>query len=544
MRRSHRAILTVLLTGLPATMLTAQEAAWKEALATYQQWIQRPSLVKRTIARERLAATLDPRAFELLVKSYAKPEEPAEPVRYLIASIAMNNFRGRVEAPVLDAWRKRHTRAEDAWLWFETEREPERARFDALKEQVLGRSDPFLRATALEALASAVDAENVPEGLQALCLQLLAAMPRQEPERALFTEGIAHIVLMAKKQVREPAWKPVATALIRQLDAPGIAERTQMVLSRFLARTFGSANWGTESGGWLGELERQPAGGRKSSATVAFARVKAMGRRFVYVIDASDSMCKKVTERDLGPVTGGARPKAPEPGQPGHVPKEGELDWNRIRNRFDVAREFCRASLNNLVPEHSFAVVLFGDEAKALTATPRLMLASRENVRAAIAELDGIKDGPPTANRPDGVLRGRTNLHAGIVRAFQMTRSGEVRRAEYVDAKAMSDGCDAIFILSDGAPSWDDYEGLDARDPEDQAGDPESGVKHDNVPQLTFSGPYGLNGEGRLQREVERLNLFRKAEIHCVGIGEANHGLLTRIARLGGGQAIRIDGKK
>jgi hypothetical protein len=40
------------------------------------------------------------------------------------------------------------------------------------------------------------------------------------------------------------------------------------------------------------------------------------------------------------------------------------------------------------------------------------------------------------------------------------------------------------------------------------------------------------------------MNLFRKAEINCVGIGEANHGLLDRIARLGCGTAIKIEGEK
>jgi hypothetical protein len=38
------------------------------------------------------------------------------------------------------------------------------------------------------------------------------------------------------------------------------------------------------------------------------------------------------------------------------------------------------------------------------------------------------------------------------------------------------------------------------------------------------------------------MNLFRKAEIHCVGIGEANHDLLRRIADIGLGQALRVEG--
>jgi hypothetical protein len=545
MRRSHRLVLCTVLATVAAVPATAQDADWKQALALYQEWIQRPTLYKRTAARERLAATQDPRAFELLARSYDKPEEPADQVRYLIASITMGKFRGHVEERALDAWRKRHTRADDAWLWFETEREPARDTFPALREQALGKSDPFLRATALEALATAVEAGNAPDGLAGFCLEVLTALPNKEPERGLLTEGIARIVLAARRQVREPAWKPVAEALIKQFDAPGIGPHTQVVLSRFLARTLDSGNLGFESRLWLAQLERQTVKPSGMAKTVAFARLRAIGFRIVYVIDASDSMCKRVTDREkreLGPVTG--KPKPAEPAAPGAVPAESELDWNRIVTRFDVGREYVRKSLQNLGPDHSFAVILFGDHAELLAATPRLMPATRETVAKTMAELDAIKQGPPTAMRPDGVIRGRTNLHDGFLRAFQVTRAGETKHAEYVDAKAMTDGCDIVFLLSDGAPSWDDYSGDDKRDPEDHAGDQESGIQLAPQPRLTFYGPYGYPDGKYLVHEVERMNLFRKAEINCVGIGEANHDLLNRLARIGGGQAINIQGEK
>ena len=38
----------------------------------------------------------------------------------------------------------------------------------------------------------------------------------------------------------------------------------------------------------------------------------------------------------------------------------------------------------------------------------------------------------------------------------------------------------------------------------------------------------------------DRLNLFRKVEIHCVGMGEANMSTLRTIAALGKGEAISL----
>ncbi len=527
------------------------DAAWKKALATYTEWIQRPSLWKRTLARENLAATVDPRAFDLLVKSYSKPEDPADQNRYLIASILMRTFRNKPDEALLSAWRKKHGKAEDAWMWFETLRPSAHQHFDELRLQALGKGDPFLRAVAIEALADAAAKGNEPEKLAELCLEVLDNPSSKELERALLTESVARVLLTMRRQVRGETWRPVTEAIIRQFDEPETPQRTKVVLSRMLSQVFGCSNLGYESHWWRTELERdkaqsKPVAGKTS--TVPFFSIRAIGYRFVYVIDASDSMCKRVSDRekrDIGPTTGPtAKPKEGEGAEGGFVPKEGDLDWNRIVTRFDVGREFVRMSLKSLQPEHFFAVVLFGDEAEPLTSTTKLVPATPQNVRAAIAELDAIEMGPATGARPDGVIRGRTNLHAGFARAFELTKSGDTKKSEYVDAKAMVDGCDSIFLLSDGAPSWDNWPAEDARDPEDQAGDPETGAKYNNVDRLLFHGPYARPPYDFLAQDVERMNLFRKAEIHCVGIGEANHQLLDRLAKIGGGQSLNIEGEK
>ncbi|MFO1054470.1 MAG: hypothetical protein U1F36_19795 [Planctomycetota bacterium] len=544
-----RSILVCLSVLLATTATPRAQDDWKKTLATYQEWLQRPSLYKRTLGRERFAQSVDPRAFDILVKSYAKPEEPQDQNRYLIASIVMRAFKRNADQAQLSAWRKKFSRPEDAWMWFETERPSAKAQFDELRTQILGKGDAFLRVTALEALADAASHGNEAEHLPELCLEVLESLPKKEVERALLVESVGRVLVAVKRQVRGDTWKPVAEALIRQFDEADTPQRTKVVLSRYFSQIFNVTNLGFESRWWTNELARDASAPKSRGGTttsVPFYSIRTVGYRFVYVIDASDSMCKRVSDRekrDIGPTTG-EKPKPKDGPDGGFVPKENELDWNRIITRFDVGREFVRQSLLSLTPEHSFAIVLFGDSADFLKTTPKLVQATAQNVKAAIAELEAIQTGEPRADRPDGVLFGKTNLHASFARAFEVTKAGLTKRSEYVDPKALVDGCDSIFLLSDGAPSWDDFDEVDARDPEDQAGDPETHQKYQNVDRLRFQGPYAHPPYSHLVDDIERMNLFRKAEIHCVGIGEANQDLLDAIAKIGGGKSIRIQGEK
>ena len=95
--------------------------------------------------------------------------------------------------------------------------------------------------------------------------------------------------------------------------------------------------------------------------------------------------------------------------------------------------------------------------------------------------------------------------------------------------KAMAEGCDTIFLLSDGAPSWDDF---DKRDKDYGEGnviyDNEYAAPAPRTPFLIYHGPYVLRHW--LEDEVARMNVFRKVQVHCIGIGEADIGLLRRIA--------------
>lgn len=71
-------------------------------------------------------------------------------------------------------------------------------------------------------------------------------------------------------------------------------------------------------------------------------------------------------------------------------------------------------------------------------------------------------------------------------------------------------------------------------------GHPESGVLDAPSDTVEYCGPYWQ--PRHLVRDLRRLNLFRHAEIHCIGLGEASESLLREIASVGLGK-VRILGK-
>ena len=120
---------------------------------------------------------------------------------------------------------------------------------------------------------------------------------------------------------------------------------------------------------------------------------------------------------------------------------------------------------------------------------------------------------------------------------------GFARSHEYVDLKASELGCDTIFLLSDGAPSWDDF----ARKDKYYKGegkivrDTEYGIEVPPTDLVNYPGPYVF--DTWLAEDVKRMNVFRKAQIHCIGIGEANVSLLRQIAKAAMGEVYLLGAK-
>jgi hypothetical protein len=498
----------------------------------YRDYLDRPSFFMRHRGRVRFAETGDVRALEILAKSYARPEEPKDQVRYLLASTCAEHFDKPEHLPVLRKWRRKHARSRDAWLWYRAlEVELENDGRDLVLDVARRHRDPFLRMAAVEVLDAHDDESTLP-----LVAELLAELPARPLDRMLLLETAAHVVYHQRRQRTTTAWKTVAQQVIQALDDPKTPERTRLVTARRLRRIFLEDELHMEAAPWLSHLADM-----KPTVTInrgpvkkppKFLGLSATGRRIAYVIDMSDSMLTPLTDKEVlalrKPVPTGkkGKPDAPDPGVL-------DLPWTRIRTRFDAAREFLKASIRDLDAEASFCVIWFGSEAGFLTATPRLEPATRETVEQVCEELTAIVPGPSDESRPYGRLRGHTNLHGGLHRAFKVTDRTVVRRDEYVDPATFEAGVDAVFVLSDGKPTWDDWPERDRIEADDTPGDPETGTEGSGT-MATFYGPYALTKY--IRDDVLRLNLFRKVEIHCVGIGDYNPHLLEWIRRNGLGE--------
>ena len=233
---------------------------------------------------------------------------------------------------------------------------------------------------------------------------------------------------------------------------------------------------------------------------------------------------------------------------------ESDLPWHNIVTRWDLAREQLRISLSRLSSDKYFSIVWFGTEAGTLSATKGMVKASRSNIKKVMAELDDIQ--PQLNDNGKNALRGETSLHFGLQIAFALGKRGITEEPVYVGSKPLTEGCDTIFLLSDGAPNWDGFDIVDKNYGEGQTyKDVEAGIKSAGTPNLKYHGPYAtfprVTGSGGsalvdcwLIRDVQRMNAFRRIRIHCIGLGEANELLLKNLASLGNGEVFIVGKKK
>ncbi len=545
--------LLALATGLS---FSQQSSDYGPAKVAYDDYIKRPSLQMRTRGRIRLAATGDPRAFDILSKNYAKPEAPHDHVKYLLASICAFNFTDPQFLEGWQKWRESFRKAEDAWLWYRSLiiHQDEAGEDHLLEVADNDKLDVFLRAAALAALA-----ENGSEKILAWWEKKLDEADKWKGiERAVLLECAAHNYRTQSYQLKTDQFRNTGLKLIPLIEDKHTDPRTSLVMARYFRDTFNTESLWINAKPWLNrllnpeepEVKEDDKYARKPPPT-KFVGVEGTGQRIVYVIDMSDSMCTPFTAKEKenirkppekprrGPVTGSGgdqKDKGDEPAPEDEEELEDAMPWDKIHTRWDAAREYLKLSLRALRDDQSYCVIWFGSEAGPLRTTRQLMPAMRGNIDATIRELDSIKKGAATGDRKHGTLRGNTNLHGGIHRAFKVYQKGLVKDYEYVTPDTFFTGADTVFVLSDGDPTWDDWPVNDKRDKIDQTGDPESRTRHADMEVLMFPGPYGYMVENTyLPDDVRRLNLFRRCEIHCIGIGEASHSLLYAIARQGDG---------
>ena len=551
MRRVASPILIVALTlavcslrpAVTQALLRGGDDAFQKAKDKYLADLSRPSLYIRTRSARRMAATGDPRALDLLINRYFKPENqgPDDHIQYLCAAIATEAFNRAQYVEKFDSWAEKCKKDWDGWLWYRTQfvHGSQKGAADLMQNALENRNE-FFRVSSIEALCDM----KAPE-LLTLIPKLMNDLPRRGIAQALIVEACAAGLFAMKDRATTPEFRTAALPVISALGNKDTEERTKLVIARHLKATLNTDRAGLDPKYWLSALDGKAAAeamGDGYANQPTFIGIEGAGTRIAYVIDVSDSMLTPLSVKEKDElkrvITGGPNATKPDdPVKPNDPPIN--LPWDDIKNRFDAAREFLKLSLNGLPDSIEFTIVMFGSKAHLMEGLTGLIKASKSNVKRVISALDAIRPGPVAASRPYGVLEGMTNLHGGIMRAFQVAGSKLVDRYEQVDKKCYEDGVDTIFVLSDGAPSWDDFEATDTRDPEDQGGDPEAGTAGQNTPQLIYYGPYVTDGVHLLD-DIRRMNLYRKVQIHCVGIGEADASLLEAICERGLGKLRRI----
>ncbi|MAF67075.1 MAG: hypothetical protein CMJ84_15635 [Planctomycetes bacterium] len=533
------ALCAALFSPWAAAAQEGADAAFEKAHKRYEECLRRAPFLMHTRGRRALAESGDPRALEILAKSYRKPGQPEEFARYLIAGIATRHCVADEHVEIYDAWRERHDEPEDAWLWFRalTVRGQNRGG-EALEELALGDEDAFLRGAAIEALAAIRD-----KGLLDLIPRVCERMPKKTAERAALVGAMGTALANTARGDKDtPRFRSAVVAYAHMLDEEhGLPHAAKLVVARHLAQLLDVDELIIESQAWINLLadRANPSAADEGYVRPRFFGVEATGERLCFVIDMSDSMCKAINPaiKPEGPKTGPIKERKRKKGE---LLTEDDLPWHRITTRFDLAREHLRISLGQLDPEQHFSVIFFGTQADLVEGCKGMVKASRSNIARVMKTLDAITPGSPTSMRPDGTLRGTTNLHGGLRRAFMVKKKGFVAEHAYVSPVAFEEGCDTIFLLSDGTPSWDDWDCMDTNYGEDQVGDPESHAPMDDAPRMHYSGPYARMNN--LLEDLGRMNLFREVEINCIGIGEVQLGFLKRMADIGQGKAVHIGG--
>lgn len=494
----------------------------------YLREVRDPSMEVRTGAHVTFAATGDVAALDELRRQYGRVDKPEAQQQYLIASIASTYLRQDEHRPAYAEWRRRRDKARDAWLWFQALRvEAERGDPETVVKVALSSTrNCFLRAAALEALAAAGD----PAALDAAA-GVFAKLPPEPVARAVLVESIAAVLFAHRDRRGEVGCRTVLTKLIRQLDKKATSARTKLVLARRLRAIFGIDEMYLEARPWLdhllGKAEKVDWGRYARPEKNTFFGLEATGIRIAYVIDMSTSMLDRVTVRELDDLKKIRRPR--------NVTREAKrakdessppdrIDWKNVETRFDAARACLRFSLQGLRPDQFFTVLGFATKSGFIPPCTGMMRASPKNVRAMVKALDRCAAG--------SLFGGSTNLHGGIHRAFKTIAGGMLGEYEYVEPVGIKEGCDTVFLLSDGSPCWDDWATSVAG-----LGGVAFGVTD---PGTVAFGNYSTAHQ--IVDDVRRLNLFRKAEIHCVGLGDGPVALLGAIAEAGMGRSRVVGG--
>lgn len=324
------------------------------------------------------------------------------------------------------------------------------------------KNPPLLRAAVIEAVSRS-GFDTLKGDLAALIMQPAKANIADAVvlEALFWAVARAYRPKFEKDKPVAADWSDIFFNIIEKMgDEKNTLPRTRREAALSLQWCFGTKFPYAQPIQWKGIFESGKDPMRDEGNTVAnFMGVDALGDRVLFLIDASDSMLNPIPSNELEgfkkPITGERKPKRNK--------EEYDIDWGRVKNRFDLAREHVKYTLSRLGKDKSAAIILFGDSVKVLSATPSFTACSAGSVRQIMAALDEIKAQPPKESvkeRPYGTLMGETNYYSSLLAAFRMGKSGLLKEpTEHREPKLFTEGADTIFLLSDGAPIVDGFKG-------------------------------------------------------------------------------------
>ncbi len=324
------------------------------------------------------------------------------------------------------------------------------------------KNPPLLRAAVIEAVSRS-GFDTLKGDLAALIMSPVKANIADAVvlESLFWAVARAYRPKFEKDKPVSADWSDIFFNIIEKLgDEKNTLPRTRREAALSLQWCFGTKYPYAQPIQWKGIFESGKDPMRDEGNTVAnFMGVDALGDRVLFLIDASDSMLNPLAANELEgfkkPITGEKKPKRNK--------DEYDIDWGRVKNRFDLAREHVKFTLSRLGKDKSAAIILFGDSVKVLSATPSFTSCGAGSVRQIMAALDDIKVQPPKESvkeRPYGTLMGETNYYSSLLAAFRMGKSGILKEpTEHREPKLFTEGADTIFLLSDGAPIVDGFKG-------------------------------------------------------------------------------------
>lgn len=345
----------------------------------------------------------------------------------------------------------------------------------ALKKTHAGDVSP--RACALEAIGESGRVETLD-----WLLPLLAEVTPNIDKANTF-ETLSLLCAARKLGLLLPSEKrkPLLEALVALLDKSS-DDRVDYFAACALGKLTGKPSY-TDANWWRNYLLNGEAAGDESGKTIArptFFNAVAVGTRVVFVIDISGSM-EWPADMDFrkNPVTGKGAGQGP--------------DYSHVKTKLDLAKVELIWTLSRLPEDMQFNIIVYESAHRFLDEKVEGLVPAKAENKTRFSNL-------VRALQP----KGGTNIHGSLLRAMRITKKKPIEGDPSLDKKAMLEGVDTIFFLTDGSPSWSD----------------------DSTETGEVDPKWGAIGNGRYVKpdvilaDIARVNTFRKVVIHTIGVGK------------------------